>query len=96
MLSDLCSIFLTAPSLNNTPLRILEKDDVLELIAQQKVIEDDIKWINVRLENGEEGWVSSSSKYVNEYQYTGHTGVVKTSTGEQESPLQIRAQKWSK
>jgi TRAP transporter TAXI family solute receptor len=88
--------FRKAPSLKNTPIRILEKDDVLERIGQQKVLKDDIKWIHVRLENGEVGWVSSSSKYVNEYQYTGYTGVVKPPAEGQESPLQIRAQKWLK
>ena len=88
--------FRNAPSLKNIPLRILEKDDVLEKIGQQKVLSDDIQWIRVRLEDGEEGWVSSSRTYIKEYQYTGYTGIVKPPSGQQESPLQIRALKWLK
>ena len=88
--------FRKKPSLNNTPLRILEKDDVLEKIDQQKVQSDDIQWIHVRLENGEEGWVSSSTRYIKEYNYTGYTGVVKLATDQAESPLQYRAKKWLK
>ncbi len=88
--------FRNGPSLNNIPLRTLRKDDVLERIGQQKVTADEIKWIRVRLEDGEEGWISSNSKYIKEYSYKGHTGVVKLSTEQQESPLQFRALKWLK
>lgn len=88
--------FRKAPSLKNTPIRILEKDDILERIGQQKVLEDEINWIRVRLEDGEEGWVSSSRSYIQEFDYTGYTGVVKPSDEQQESPLHYRALKWLK
>jgi len=88
--------FRNGPSLKNIPLRILREDEVLESIGKEKIIADDINWVNVRLENGEEGWISSSNRYVKEFHHTGYTALVKIPSELQESPLQYRAKKWLK